>query len=156
MIKENPWESRFLILAIVFIVVGIGTMFVPLLVAKVELQVGFLGTAAGITSIGVGFLGAWIAQKSDTKMKAIANSEFDEKGAMIQKYEAYFNSNFDEAEFNRFRWDLEAMAHVAKWADKDKRLKISQSADKIVMAVNGKATDGDLERIRSLSLQIRG
>jgi hypothetical protein len=88
-------------------------------------------------------------------MTSIANLEFDEKGAMIEGYEAFFSQNFDKTEFEKFRWDLEAITHVSRWADKEKRERISRSVDNIASSVNNKVTKDSLERIKALSSKIR-
>ncbi len=152
--KGSPWEGRFKALAIVFIVLGVLTMSVSLL-AAVEHQVGILGAGAGISSIGLGCLAIWLSIKSDDKMTSIANLEFDEKGAMMQEYETYFTHNFDEAKFEQFKWDLEAIAHVAKWSDEDKQERLSRSLDAIAASVTGKATEDSIRRIRFLSSKIK-
>ena len=154
--KGSPWEGRSKALAIIFIVAGLVTMFVSPLAAAVALQVGLLGTGAGITSIGLGCLAIWMSIKSDGKMTSIANLEFHEKGAMIQEYETYFRNNFDVTKFERFKWDLEALAHVARWANKEKRASVCRSVDTILGSVDKKATKDGIERIRFLSSKISG
>lgn len=131
-------------------------MSLGLLTTDIDREIAYMGGGAGIAAIGVGFLGAWIAQKSDDKMRAIANLEFDEKGAMMEEYEAFFSKNFDKVKFERFRWDLEAIAHVAKWAAKDKRGRVSESVDRIAAPLGSSVTKDSLDRIKWLSSKIKG
>jgi len=154
--RAKKWERVLIFVTFVLIALGILVTFLSRLSTDLSIKTALIGVGVGIIAVGIGFLGVWIAQKSDNKMAAIANLEFDEKGAMIEEYEAYFSKNFDKTKFERFRWDLEAMAHVAEWADEDKRARISRSVDIITTAVDGKVTKDSLERIRSLSSKIRG
>lgn len=75
---------------------------------------------------------------------------------MLEEYEAYFKQNFDKTKFERFRWDMEAIAHVAKWAAGSKRDRVSNSIDTIVTAINSKITKDSLDRLKELSSTIKG
>jgi len=155
--ERKEWREKTLIVVAIFLVVG-GLVLMSLSQCTTDLdrKIAFIGSGAGITSIGIAFLGAWMGRKSDNKMKAIANLEFDEKGAMMEEYEAFFSNNFDKGKFERFRWDLEAIAHVAKWAAKDKRDRVSESVNRIAGTVSSSVTKDSLDRIKWLSSRIKG
>jgi len=155
--ERKDWSEKILIVVAVFLVVA-GLVFTSLssLTTDPDRKIAYIGGGAGITGLGVGFLAAWMGRKSDNKMKAIANLEFDEKAAMLEGYEAFFSKNFDKGKFERFRWDLEAIAHVAKWAAKDKRDRVSESVNRIAGTISSSVTKDSLDRIKWLSSKIKG
>jgi hypothetical protein len=154
--RKEGWGKVLVFAAIVLVALGLSTTLWSTWVTDVNLKVALLGVGVGVVATGVGFLGLSIAQKSEHKMKALANLAFDEKTAMMQYYEAYFRQNFAQPEFERFRWDLEAMAHVARWAGREQRIRTSGSVSVIIAALQGKVPDADLERIKSLRAEICG
>ena len=130
--------------------------FAPDLAPDLAMKLEVMAAGVGVTSLGVAFLSAWIARMSDAKMMAIANLEFDEKAAMLEKHESYFKQRFDMTQFEIFRWDMEAIAHVAKWAAKGKRERVSTSIDAIAASVAANITKDSLDRLRQPSSTIRG
>jgi len=144
-------------IVVVALLVAMGTlmMFFSYTQTDLAMKLAYIGVGVGITSVAITFLSIWIAQESDRKMKAIANLEFDEKAAMLEEYETFFKQNFDMTKLERFMWDMEAITHVAKWADQAKRAKVAVSIDTIATAVTSKIHQDSLHRLRQLSLNIR-
>jgi len=142
-------------------------------VSWISLSVSFSSLALGFTSIRMGseasHLGneaLGLAQASDQMMKSVASLEFAEKGAAIRSYTEAFNENLTNAQllFPRFRWDVEAVSHVSKWAAESDRSRLAneldQAIDRLQALLAYIQTDhgyqrSDLANLRTLSSRIR-
>ena len=114
---------------------------------------------AGAISIGIAFLGLDIARESDNKMKAIANLQFDEKVVAMENYmdefsEPSFDAKLLEPEYKKFLWDLRAMAHVARWVDKERRCEAKVRLNTIASHLAGKMDAKRLNEVKSLCSEI--
>jgi len=152
---------KHILLGVAIVLVGIGLLVVFLshITTDLYLKMAFIGAGVGIVAIGVAFLGAWIAQKGDNKMRAIANLEFDEKVVAMENYldefsEPTFAEELLESEYKKFLWDLRAMTHVAKWADKNRRRESRQRLERITIHLAGKMDATRLNEVKRLSDQI--
>lgn len=156
--RRKSWEDATEVAGIIFIVLGV-------LVILSSLKWAFLlETGIGVMAVGLGLVSAAIAKKSDVKMAALANLEFDEKAVMMQRYLDYFTGSVIgqlhggplHPKYIEFLGDLRAMTHVAKWADKTKRQEARKRLNVIVRQLEVKM-DGaslDLDEIRRLCDQI--
>lgn len=75
----------------------------------------------GILSFIISIIAIIIAIKSDRKMKAIANLEYDEKLAIMASHSEKVKTEDNLASIERIKHDLSAVSNLRKYADRGKK-----------------------------------
>lgn len=109
-------EHVFLGCAIFLIVMG-------LVVSLWQLALG-----VSIVSVGVAGFGIWIATKSDRRMKAIANLEFNEKIAVVEHYLHNVGDN-KTVSARAIGYDIRAALELQRWVEPNLEKQLWQSID---------------------------
>lgn len=130
-------------------------LLLGMVVTDIGTKLGLWAIGVGIFGLGIGWAAIKISSDSDAKMSALANHAFDEKAAMMEQYEDFFRENYTGVKFERFRWDLEAISHVAKWADQEKRDRVARSVETIEKAVRLHVTKDSMDKILALADKIQ-
>jgi len=151
---------------LLFVSAGLATVGVLLiLIHRIQPEISTLAGydvvnfGAAAIGIGIAFLGLDIARESDDKMKAIANLQFDDKVVAMEDYmDGFSDKSFDskllEPEYKKFIWNLRAMAHVARWADKERRREARVKLNAIISHLEGKMDTKRLDEVKSLCNEI--
>jgi len=86
-----------------------------------EILLGIISIGLGIISIVISLIAICISKKSDQRIKALANLEFDEKLAVMASHSEKIKTNKSLGFIGTIKNDFSAVSNLQKYADHKKK-----------------------------------
>ena len=109
-----------------------------------------LSVGLGMLSFIISIIAIVIATKSDQKMKAIVNLEYDEKLAIMASHSERIKTDKSLGSIERIKNDFSAVSNLQKYADDKKKEKLIE--DYIIPILETILNDGEVSGQRAVAV----